>query len=557
MEQDQHNVPIFRKKMILPRFFTTCSNFHKQHHPSPPPTTTFPSSYQQQQKPTLFLLGLQQQKDKFISWVSIFLLVVLFLCLRSISMPYLHKMAEFRKAATQKSSTTTTTSTSTSSSSTQSFYLTLTGWVYLWMTSVTCLTIIPHFSSHYNEIIAASLFFPCWILTVSTLMVGRCIIRGCYYCLGGCRKMRVGRRRSVDSDDDEEEEKDKREKQVNADPQIITKMKEQETKLHTNPKSKNFKDDDNKNNNKGKLIAFHRPFRKTLKSSAFISTSLCFLYMHCWSRTLGAFKVHEMKHDAGAVCRAVFRPIMIFLDGGVFVTTAAAHGEGDDDDVGEMEEEEDGADESLIWFIWVIIVLGMLFAYAQDEFAHRHYYGSCYYYTSTTTTTTTQGVLRRLGGGGEESKQTQRQQQKQHSSSHGKHHLDETFDDLTDLNDSLYDIDDDHEEEEDDEEEYQQQQQQCQEGGGGAEEGKGMIRNRILEMRKEKERPLGTLEMCPWYNVVLVSTIFDILIQWKIFLGRFDARSMQPALQQIPPKKKKKNKNTKIFLNDKKRSRMQ
>ena len=42
-------------------------------------------------------------------------------------------------------------------------------------------------------------------------------------------------------------------------------------------------------------------------------------------------------------------------------------------------------------------------------------------------------------------------------------------------------------------------------------------------------RPTDTEVMVPWYSLLLVFTAVDILIQLKVFLGRFDARTLQPA----------------------------
>ncbi|GMH85648.1 hypothetical protein TrVE_jg6357 [Triparma verrucosa] len=44
------------------------------------------------------------------------------------------------------------------------------------------------------------------------------------------------------------------------------------------------------------------------------------------------------------------------------------------------------------------------------------------------------------------------------------------------------------------------------------------------------EKPKNTLMMVPWYSLLLVYTAFDIIIQLKVMLGRYDARSMQASV---------------------------
>ena len=40
-----------------------------------------------------------------------------------------------------------------------------------------------------------------------------------------------------------------------------------------------------------------------------------------------------------------------------------------------------------------------------------------------------------------------------------------------------------------------------------------------------------------WFSLVAAATVIDIIIQWKIFLGRVDVRAMQTALQDKDQKK--------------------
>ncbi|RLN59801.1 hypothetical protein BBJ29_003927 [Phytophthora kernoviae] len=46
----------------------------------------------------------------------------------------------------------------------------------------------------------------------------------------------------------------------------------------------------------------------------------------------------------------------------------------------------------------------------------------------------------------------------------------------------------------------------------------------------ERLPPEQNLSMVPWYSMLLFDTVFDLLISLKVFLGRFDMRTMQRAL---------------------------
>jgi hypothetical protein len=39
--------------------------------------------------------------------------------------------------------------------------------------------------------------------------------------------------------------------------------------------------------------------------------------------------------------------------------------------------------------------------------------------------------------------------------------------------------------------------------------------------------------MVPWFSLLAAQSVFDLLLQLKVFLGRFDARTMQPALRDV------------------------
>lgn len=46
----------------------------------------------------------------------------------------------------------------------------------------------------------------------------------------------------------------------------------------------------------------------------------------------------------------------------------------------------------------------------------------------------------------------------------------------------------------------------------------------------EDQTPQNVHAMVPWYSFLLFLSSFDILVQFLVFLGRYDARTMQPAL---------------------------
>uniref|UniRef100_M4B9Z6 Uncharacterized protein n=1 Tax=Hyaloperonospora arabidopsidis (strain Emoy2) TaxID=559515 RepID=M4B9Z6_HYAAE len=59
-----------------------------------------------------------------------------------------------------------------------------------------------------------------------------------------------------------------------------------------------------------------------------------------------------------------------------------------------------------------------------------------------------------------------------------------------------------------------------EDGSGAAEDEDG----------SERLAPDQNLPMVPWYSMLLIDTGFDLLISLKVFLGRFDMRTMQRAL---------------------------
>jgi hypothetical protein len=108
-----------------------------------------------------------KNSHKFISTASITLLVIFFLLLRSSAGPFLNPRGEAKKIKS-------------------SFFFNATCFLYIWLISVTLVTLIPAFSAHYNGVIAASLFFPMTFSSIAALLMGRFCIRLIFYVLIRC-----------------------------------------------------------------------------------------------------------------------------------------------------------------------------------------------------------------------------------------------------------------------------------------------------------------------------------------------------------------------------------
>ena len=197
-----------------------------------------------------------------------------------------------------------------------------------------------------------------------------------------------------------------------------------------------------------KLIRFHRPFRKLVKSSAIISTLLSFLYAHCWSQTLSVFTIDE-RDGAGFICRAIFSPL-----------------QGKEDDIR-------GTDENTIWLLWVSAVLVVLIKFIIDEFSGVHYFkrsSKCFDNHLSIIT-------------------------REYNSPNG---CNESFFVSEEMNDDMNSY--------------------------------AQTETKSALFLRPQDGPKDTLPMVPWYSLIAARSIFDVLVQLKVFLGRFDARSMQSAL---------------------------
>ena len=214
------------------------------------------------------------------------------------------------------------------------------------------------------------------------------------------------------------------------------------------------------------LIAFQRPFRRVVKKAILISASLCFIYSHCWSRSLSAFDSSE---HGSLFCRIAFFPF------------------------------EHPASENSIWILWAISICGHVWAYVLNEFAGKHHRD---YYTRSTT----------------------------RRNKHGADTLDMAVSNSSssfDLDSPIHQVDSNNDFDDssigEDEEDTDIATHET--------DNKNPLQTIIRKFARSKpEKPINTLPMVSWYSNVVFTTGFDMLISFKVFLGRFDARKMQVAL---------------------------
>jgi len=364
-----------------------------------------------------------QSKEQFLSWISIVICIVMFLFFRSIAGPFL--TGENRKAVS-------------------SFYFNLMALVYLWLVSSSALTILPHFfgSGESNAaaaiISAAAVFFPMLFASIAATMAGRLIVRMIYYATTTTRmveKAGIEAWKSTSSLAYQQHSQQQRQ-QVNSGNNASEKPEGSPTVA--------FRDSIHSKLPQLNLVAFQRPFRKLVKGSAFVSGALCFLYAHCWSSNLSAFKV-DRADGAGAICRAVFSPLAF---GGLSTVR--------------------GAEEMTIWYVWATCIVAIVISYAQDEFAGKH-------------------CINGDDGPADESPLDQNITERANGTASNESPL------------------------------------------GSARS--NAMRKTFPFIGSSSEGPQDVLPMVPWYSVVLIYSVFDLLVAFKVFLGRYDARTMQPALQ--------------------------
>lgn len=204
-----------------------------------------------------------------------------------------------------------------------SFFFNFTCFLYIWIASVTLVTLIPEFSTHYNGVIATSLFFPMTFSSIALLLLGRLLVRLVLYVLIKCGVIKFT---------NQQQNMERKYKDEQYDLRRILDFNEKKMKRR---RLKEIS-----------LLAFHRPFRKVAMHAVRLSLTLCVLYAHCWSRTMSLFKVSS-DDEAGALCKIVF-------------SVFAEHSEQDNDKM-------TGAHANSIWMIWLSAISIMVLSFAQDE----------------------------------------------------------------------------------------------------------------------------------------------------------------------------------------------
>mmetsp|Transcript_868 Transcript_868/g.1806 ORF Transcript_868/g.1806 Transcript_868/m.1806 type:complete len:1249 (-) Transcript_868:19-3765(-) len=405
----------------------------------------------------------QEPRDsdrRVVPWISIAVLMNILFFFRSFAAPFFDPLGEPRQATAS------------------SVYFSLLAFLYIWLAFVTILTVLPQFSTHYNIIIAAALFFYMVFISICALLVGRFFVRGIYYMYlfwrigsskGNVLESRIKGAISALSK--------LFIRSVNVTQQQATSNGKDNVALREviqQPIKKPFP----------LLIAFHRPFRRVFQRAIFLSAVLCVIYSHCWSRTLSAF---DVSRGASVICRGVFLPTLLFssdIDQSKGTTKCRI--------------KHSCADERSIWILWTATIIGYIFYYAMHEFTGKHHKD----YRASMSQKNLQGAAKAA---------TKMETSKSSSSSDMDFQVHGTYSDEIDD-----EIDDENDEADDDNE----------------------IDNRwksisatIQKLKQMKrEQPEGTLGMVSWYSNIIFSTGFDMLVSFKIFLGRFDARKMQLAL---------------------------
>ncbi len=301
---------------------------------------------------------------------------------------------------------------------------------------------LPHFSSHYNGVIAAALFFPMMFSSIAVLLAGRFLVRLVYFTVKSSLYLFQPAQKLTGNNIEEE-------KYGKMSVWEIIKSRQQKKQSKKVPQ----------------MVPFHRPFRKLTKSAIVVSAIFSLLHAHCWSRTLAVLKIHK-EDDAGAVCRIMFSPFVV--GNGV------------------------GAHESCVWTLWAICMCVMIIFFAQDEFNGLH----CRYHPQDT----------------EMAKSTN-----------------DTSIDADECPDPLdYSSDDT--------------------DPDPKVVTKDLRKRGIFSHRGNVEVPKDTLPMVAWLSLFAASSIGDIFLQLVVFMGRVDARAMQPALQDRKKWYSKDSKQSKLNL---------
>eukprot|EP00580_Thalassiosira_gravida_P018562 CAMPEP_0201659352 /NCGR_PEP_ID=MMETSP0494-20130426/2169_1 /ASSEMBLY_ACC=CAM_ASM_000839 /TAXON_ID=420259 /ORGANISM="Thalassiosira gravida, Strain GMp14c1" /LENGTH=1330 /DNA_ID=CAMNT_0048136815 /DNA_START=37 /DNA_END=4029 /DNA_ORIENTATION=- len=469
-------------------------------------------------------------RRRVIPWVSIIVLMTILFFFRSFAAPFFDPLGEPRQATSS------------------SVYFSLLVILYLWLASVTTLTILPQFSTNYNIVIGMALFFYMVFVSICALLCGRCVIRGLYYFWlfwnnmgSSCRRDNNGgnnsgnnaleftRMKGVFSALSEKLMVFVREMMM----MVLTINRSRDVKVEFSeevlPQPQPQPQPQQHDNNQKPfpvLIAFQRPFRRLFKRAIFLSAVLCIIYSHCWSRTLSAF---DVSRGGGGVCRGVFLPIIyLFPSYSSFVINdgTAQQSISSTNKNCQLNHNITCAHERSIWILWAGVIIGSLFYYAMHEFTGKHHVD--YYLTSSRQHSTREMEMlsksssSSLGG---------LDMATYHHHHHGAGNIE--------IDASMEEEEDDDDHDDDDDIDARRHSSGGDDGSvdnddkeGNNDPWQSILSTRIQRKftKKKPEQPRETLPMVSWYSNIVFTTGFDMLVSFKIFLGRFDARKMQLAL---------------------------
>jgi len=515
--------------------------------------------------------GSNQQPEIF-TWVSVISVIVIICIFYSLSHPFRHRASELSKRYGGQLH--------------KSVYASSATVLYTWLITSVLVALLRRFTSYHNTIIATALFFPMFFATIGFTFFFRTLIRALYVSHYRSKLVRKKAATLVQgteyflrtlSDGSPHNKKSRKYKHLRSDPIVcsesnderipgqlrkscslinipslasqkeIIKNAKRKNKEATHSKKSSAPDDAklqpcvsaNQNDRLGqtlrtmlqfskeendryriktfrKLVPIHRPFRKLVKTSFALSIFLCMLYARCWSRDLGVFPITncsfvkdgQYQPSKCNFCKVVFEPffkinremhlhseknpskyiraikIVKFITNRFWPSGKTKHKKTTRCKTGTGTEDIIGADESSIWMIWAFGVFLIVLNYADDEFRGKHI---------------VHAMSERDARTGADSKYSEKEDP-----------MDEQ---------DFFSVGE--------EEGFQKEQEN--------------VRSCIVDSKVE--RPTGThMDMVPWYTFLLLSTVFDLIVQLTVFVGRYDARTMQPALQISRPKTKKRKK---------------
>mmetsp|Transcript_27634 Transcript_27634/g.42846 ORF Transcript_27634/g.42846 Transcript_27634/m.42846 type:complete len:1310 (+) Transcript_27634:227-4156(+) len=395
---------------------------------------------------------------------------------------------------------------------TSSAYFYINAAMYGWLLSSIFLTIISQFGDHYNEIVAAALFFPMLFATIGSVLFGRLVVRFVHAAFRS-KIIHPFWKNSFSL--------------IQNNNPIVDGA----TPLTSNPSSTASNGSDSsvwsdpalwRKDKSFPMVPFYRPFRKVLGMSFLLTIALCLLYADCWSSDIGAFRLNSDAYDAGGnICNALFAPFAFsshFSRREYGLTT---------------DEAVIGVEENAIWFIWFAAIVSTIVFYAQDEFAGKHSLHKNHHRHVVAETPPMATIPKEIHSLSPDAQTKMRRSRSNQNLNRVEIESDDESLSWVEKSEVSVSYNETDSEDEDDDDDI------------------GLIDNIQQSLRKmgstvidsgtnEEESPRGALAMVPWYSILLLDSVFDILVQLKLFVGRFDARTMQPALSNtiaVPSKK--------------------